>query len=305
MKILITDGLSADGIRILSDAGYELDEKKLTPADLVSRICDYDCIIVRSATKVTREVIEAGKKLKVIARGGVGVDNIDVEAAKRCGIPVVNTPGASSISVAELALGHMFAISRFLHVSTADMRQGKWPKKEYSDGIELYKKTLGIIGLGSIGKEVARRALSLGMQVLAYDPLLSPMDFFVEITTKDRLLRNSDIITLHLPYDPHRGPTIGRDEIGQMKKGVMIINCARGGVVDEAALLEGLESGKVLGAGLDVFTDEPPTAAQHALIAHPRVSVSPHIGGQTLEAQSRIGTEIALKVVKILSPQKI
>ncbi len=305
MKILITDGISPEGAKILTDAGYEVVQKKLTPEELVAQIGVYDCIIVRSATKVTKEVIEAGKNLKVIARGGVGVDNIDVKTAEQRGIPVLNTPGASAVSVAELAIGHMLAISRFLHVSTMDMRQGKWPKKEYSNGIELYKKTLGILGLGNIGKEVARRALGMGMQVLAYDPPFTAMDFFVEITTKERLLKNSDFITLHLPYDKQHGPAIGKAEFDQMKKGVILINCARGGVVDEAALLDALNSGKVAGAALDVFINEPPTEAQHALINHPRVSVSPHIGGQTIEAQDRVGTEIALKVIKTLTPEKV
>lgn len=304
MKILITDGMSPEGARILTDAGYEVIQKKLTPEELLVSIPVYDCIVVRSATKVTREVIEAGKNLKVIARGGVGVDNIDVKTATAKGIPVLNTPAASAVSVAELAIGHMLALSRFLHVSTMEMRQGKWPKKEYSAGTELYKKHLGILGLGNIGKEVARRALGFGMNVLAYDPPFAPMDFFVEITTKDNVIALSDFITLHLPFDKAAGPVIGRKEIAQMKKGVIIINCARGGVVEEAALLEGLQSGKVGGAGLDVFANEPPTEVQKLLIEHPHVSVSPHIGGSTIEAQERIGTEIALKVVKALSGEK-
>jgi D-3-phosphoglycerate dehydrogenase len=198
----------------------------------------------------------------------------------------------------------MFAVSRFLHLSTAAMKDGQWPKKEYSAGIELYKKTLGIIGLGNIGKEVARRALGLGMTVLAYDPPFAPMDFIVEITTKERLLAEADFITLHVPLDKVRGPAIGRQEIALMKNGVIIVNCSRGGVVDEEALLEGLNSGKVRGAALDVFVHEPPTEAERALFNHPRVSVSPHIGGSTIEAQDRVGTEIALKVVKALTMKR-
>jgi D-3-phosphoglycerate dehydrogenase len=303
MKILITDGISPEGAKILTDAGFDVHQKKVTPEELVASIAGYEAIIVRSATKVTREVIDAGTSLKVIARGGVGVDNIDVKHAQSKGIPVLNTPAASAISVAELALGHMLALSRFLHVSTGAMREGKWPKKEYSAGIELYKKSLGIVGLGNIGKEVARRALGFGMRVLAYDPPFTPMDFILEITTKEKLLANADFITLHLPFDKQAGPTIGRKEIAMMKKGVVIVNCARGGIVDEEALLEGLESGKIAGAGLDVFTNEPPTAAQAKLINHPRVSVSPHIGGSTVEAQERVGAEIALRVIKALSPE--
>ena len=304
MKILVTDGISPDGAKILTDAGHEVHQKTLTPTDLLAAIPAYDCIIVRSATKVTKEVINAGTNLKVIARGGVGVDNIDVIHAESKNIRVLNTPAASAISVAELAIGHMLALSRFLHVSTKEMREGKWPKKEYSKGIELYKKTLGIVGLGNIGKEVARRGLGLGMHVLAFDPPFAPMDFFVEITTKERVLRESDFLTLHLPFKKDQGPVIGKKEIELMKNGVILINCARGGVIDEQALLEGLNSGKVGGAGLDVFTNEPPSEAQKALIDHPRVSVSPHVGGSTVEAQQRVGAEIALKVVKAFNPEK-
>jgi D-3-phosphoglycerate dehydrogenase len=304
MKILITDGITSEGAKILTDAGHQVDKVKLTPEDLLKKIGEYDCIIVRSATKVTKEVIEVGKNLKVIARGGVGLDNIDVPVAESKGIKVLNTPLASSVSVAELALAHMLAVSRFLNVSTMEMRQGKWPKKEYGEGIELYKKNLGILGLGNIGKEVARRGLAFGMHVLAYDPPFTPMDFFVEITTKEKVLANADFITLHLPYNKKEGPIIGKKEFEMMKKGVVIVNCARGGVVDETALLEALNTGKVAGAGLDVFMNEPPTEAQKALINHPRVSVSPHVGGSTVEAQERVGAEIAQKVVKAFSAQE-
>jgi D-3-phosphoglycerate dehydrogenase len=300
----VTDGISPEGAKILSDGGHRVHQQSMKPEELLQRIPEYECIIVRSATKVTKEVIDAGTKLRVIARGGVGVDNIDVKHAESGGIMVLNTPGASAISVAELTIGHMFAVSRFLHLSTAAMKDGQWPKKEYSAGIELYKKTLGIIGLGNIGKEVARRALGLGMTVLAYDPPFAPMDFIVEITTKERLLAEADFITLHVPLDKVRGPAIGRQEIALMKNGVIIVNCSRGGVVDEEALLEGLNSGKVRGAALDVFVHEPPTEAERALFNHPRVSVSPHIGGSTIEAQDRVGTEIALKVVKALTMKR-
>ncbi len=305
MKILITDGISPEGAKILTDAGFQVDKVKLTPEELVARIGEYDSIIVRSATKVTKEVIAAGKNLKVIARGGVGLDNIDSAAAAAANIMVLNTPGASAVSVAELTLAHMLAVSRFLHASSMEMRQGKWPKKEYGSGIELFKKTLGIVGLGNIGKEVARRALGFGMHVLAYDPPFTPMDFIVEITTMEKLLTGSDYITLHLPFDKKAGPVIGKKEFDMMKKGVVIINCARGGVVDQKALLEALESGKVAAAALDVFEHEPPTEDERALINHPRVSVSPHIGGSTVEAQERVGTEIALKVVKALTPDQM
>ncbi len=303
MKILITDGISPEGAKILLDAGHDVDQVKYTPEELLSNIAKYDCILVRSATKVTKEVIEAGKNLKVIARGGVGLDNIDVEVAKAKGLTVLNTPGASAISVAELAIAHMFALSRFLHVSKMEMIAGKWPKKEYSKGIELHGKTLGVMGFGNIGKETARRALGLGMNVLAYDPPFTMMDFVIRITTREKLLQESDFITLHIPADKKAGPAIGKKEFDMMKRGVILVNCARGGVVDETALLEALESGKVAGAALDVFINEPPTEAQKALISHPRVSVSPHIGGSTVEGQERVGIEIAQRVVKAFNPE--
>ena len=302
MKILITDGISPEGAKILSDAGHAVDQLKYTPEELVANIGTYDCIVVRSATKVTKEVIEAGKNLKVIARGGVGLDNIDVAHAKSKNLQVLNTPGASAISVAELAIAHMFALSRFLHISKMEMAAGKWPKKEYSKGIELSQKTLGVMGFGSIGKEVARRGLGLGMNVIAYDPLFTPADFVVQATTREKLLAESDFITLHIPLDKKSGPAIGKSEFGLMKKGVIIINCARGGVVDEAALLEALDGGTVAGAALDVFTNEPPTEAQAALIKHPKVSVSPHVGGSTIEGQERVSVEIAQRIVKALNP---
>ena len=301
MKILIPDGISKEGAKLLIEAGHELNQTKLTPEELMTAIVDAEGIIVRSATKVTKEVIDAGTKLKVIARGGVGLDNIDVAYAKGKGLPVLNTPGASAISVAELAIGHMFAVSRFLNLSSMEMRQGKWPKKEYSKGIELFNKTLGLLGFGSIGKEVAHRGIGLGMRVMAFDPMYAPMQFDVELTSKENVLRNADFISMHIPLDKQAGAAIGKAELDMMKDGVVIINCARGGVVDEAALLDALNSGKVYAAGIDVFVNEPATDAQKALIEHPHVSVTPHIGAQTVEAQDRVSIEIAQKVIAALS----
>ena len=208
MKVLITDGISSEGAKILTEAGLDVCQKALTPQDLVNQIGDYDCIIVRSATKVTKDVIDAGKKLKVIARGGVGVDNIDVHAESKK-ILVLNTPGASAISVAELTIAHMLAVSRFLHVSTMEMRQGKWPKKEYGKGIELYRKTLGSSVSATSARKSARRALGMGMHVLAYDPPFAPMDFVVDITTRERLLASRLHHAPHAVRQKH-GPAIGR-----------------------------------------------------------------------------------------------
>lgn len=299
MKVLVSDGIEEIGAKILTEAGLEVVNKKVTPEELLQTIKEYDAIIVRSATKVTREVIDAGN-LKAIARGGVGLDNIDVAYAKEKGIPVLNTPGASSISVAELAIAHMFSVARFINVSNIEMRNGKWPKKDYAHGFELTGKTLGLIGFGNIGKEVAKRALGLGMTVVATDPFVTSTDMDVKIVSKDELLALADVISLHIPFIKAEGPTIKKAEFDKMKDGVVLINCARGGVVVEKDLLEALNSGKVKAAGIDVFENEPFTEAQHELINHPKVSVTPHIGASTDEAQERVGQEIAEKVVAVL-----
>jgi D-3-phosphoglycerate dehydrogenase len=298
MKILISDGIETAGENMLKEAGHEVVNQKFTPEELLKVIPDYDCIMVRSATKVTKEVIDTGKKLKVIARGGVGLDNIDVAYAKEKGIKVLNTPGASSISVAELAIAHMFAVCRFLNLSNTEMRSGKWPKKEYSKGIELTGKTLGLMGIGNIGKEVAKRALGLGMTVIAFDPFVTLIDLNVKLVTKDELLAKSDFISMHMPFIKAEGPAIAAPEFAMMKKGVIIINCARGGVVSEKDLLDALNNGIVAASGIDVFETEPPSDAQKELINHPRVSVTPHIGASTEEAQLRVGVEIAQRVIE-------
>ncbi len=300
MRVLVSDGIEKIGSEILKNAGFEVVEQKLTPEELLNEIEKYDAIIVRSATKVTKEVIDRGVNLKAIARGGVGLDNIDVAYAKEKGIPVLNTPGASSISVAELAIAHMFAVSRFLQLSNTEMRQGKWPKKEYSKGIELTGKTLGLLGFGNIGRDVAKRGLGLGMKVIAFDPFVNSTDMNVTLVSKDEVIKNSDFISLHMPLIKSEGPAIGEKEINDMKDGVIIVNCARGGVVSEKALLNALNNGKVSAAALDVFESEPPTEDQKELINHPRVSVTPHIGASTVEAQDRVGEEIANKVIDVL-----
>lgn len=245
--------------------------------------------MVRSATKVRKPAIDAAQGLKLIIRAGVGLDNIDADYAEAKGIKVLNTPKASTDSVAELALAHMFALARALVRATETMREGKWEKKAFH-GIELQGKTLGVIGIGRIGQAVARRALCLGMRVLAYDKYVkeSPLPG-VRMVSLEELLRESDFVTLHIPPDP-AGPVIGAREIALMKDGAFLINCARGGVVDEKALLEALNSGKLGGAGLDVFEEEPPKNME--LLKHPKVTLTPHIGAQTHEAQARIGDEI-------------
>ncbi len=301
MKVLVSDGIEKIGSDMLKAAGFEVVEQKMTPEELLANIEQFDAIMVRSATKVTKEVIEKGVNLKAIARGGVGLDNIDCVFAKEKGIPVLNTPGASSISVAELAIAHMFGVSRFIGISNVEMRQGKWPKKEYSHGMELTGKTLGLIGFGNIGREVAKRALGLGMSVVAFDPFVTTTDMDVTLTTKEGVLAQADFISLHIPFIKAEGASITAKEFAQMKDGVVLINCARGGVVCEKDLLDALNSNKVRYAGVDVFENEPATEAQTALINHPRVSVTPHIGASTDEAQLRVGAEIAQKVIDTLN----
>ncbi|MFN3821159.1 MAG: D-2-hydroxyacid dehydrogenase [bacterium] len=289
-KVLINDGMSQEGIKMLKGAGFEVIDQKIPQEELPARIAPFEAIVVRSATKVTREVIDGGKNLKVIVRGGVGVDNIDVKYAESKGIKVFNTPGASSASVAELALAHMFALARFVIDANITMRAGAWEKKKYAAGIELQGKTLGILGYGRIGKELGKRALALGMRVITYDPFVTEVEPPALWVEKEALLRQSDFVSLHVPKLPE-GPAIGAQEIAIMKDGAFIINCARGGVVDEKALLDALNSGKLGGAGLDVFEKEP--TDHWELIKHPKVSVTPHIGASTVEAQDRIGTEVA------------
>ncbi|MDT8325114.1 MAG: D-2-hydroxyacid dehydrogenase [Bacteroidota bacterium] len=300
MKILITDGISETGAKMLQDAGHEVVQQKLSPEELLRQIGAYEAILVRSATKVRKEVIDAGNRLKVIGRGGVGLDNIDVAYAKEKGIAVVNTPGASSISVAELAIAHMFAVSRFLPASNIEMRKGEWPKKAYSKGMELTGKTLGLFGFGNIGRETAKRALGLGMSVIAHDPFVTETDMDVTLVSKDDVLAKADYISLHIPFIKEQGPTLTAAEFAKMKDGVVLINCARGGTVAEKDLIEALNSGKVRAAGIDVYENEPVTEAQTALVNHPNVSVTPHIGASTVEGQTRVGIEIAERVIDAL-----
>ncbi|MFO7840675.1 MAG: D-2-hydroxyacid dehydrogenase [Fidelibacterota bacterium] len=296
MKVLITDGLCEKGQEILKEAGIDFLIKHYEPEELIREIPEYDCVLVRSATKVPAEVIDAGKNLKVIARGGAGIDNIDHEYAKTKGIPTLNTPAANSASVAELAIAHMFALARFLNRSNISMPEGKWEKKKYK-GFELAGKTLGVIGCGKIGQLTAEKALGLGMKVLATDPVVKECPLDIDFTSYDDVLEKSDIISLHVPK--MKEALIKKEDIDKMKDGVYIINCARGGVVDEKALLDALNSGKVAGAGLDVYVNEPTDNME--LVAHPNTSVTPHIGASTAEAQERVGIEIAEKIVKALN----
>ena len=291
MKVLICDPLAESAIARLKEAGLEVVERTgMSPEELAAELAKgYDAVVVRSATKVRKAAIDAAVGLKLIVRAGVGLDNIDVEYAREKGIQVRNTPRASTDSVAELALAHMLALARALPQATISLREGRWEKKAFK-GIELAGKTLGVVGIGRIGQAVAKRALCLGMRVIAFDKFVkeSPLPQ-VRMVSLEELLREADFVTLHVPADP-AGPVIGEQEIARMKEGAYLINCARGGVIDESALLAALDSGKLAGAGLDVSEEEPPTNME--LLRHPKVSLTPHIGAQTKEAQARVGDEV-------------
>ena len=294
MRILVTDGMDKTALETLRAKGHEVVEQFYAPEELGEAIRDFDVVVVRSATKVRANHIDAakGSRLKLIIRGGVGVDNIDVAYAEANGIAVKNTPRASSNSVAELALAHMLSCARFVSIAGHTMREGKWEKKAYGKGIELQGKTLGIVGFGRIGQHLGVMAKAIGMKVIAFDiyqvPVISEQ-LDIPYVEMDELLAKSDFISVHAPA-VDGGALINAERIAKMKEGVVIVNTSRGSNVDEDALLAALESGKVRAAGLDVYADEP--ASNVALYSHPMVSCTPHIGAATVEAQKRIGQEI-------------
>ncbi|MCB2294760.1 D-2-hydroxyacid dehydrogenase [Clostridium algoriphilum] len=293
IRVLVTDGMAESAVVELKTKGFEVVEQFYEPEVLGEKLKEFDVIVVRSKTKVRQPLIdkavEAGR-LKLIIRGGVGVDNIDVAYAKGKGIGVTNTPNASSGSVAELALAHMFAVSRYVNISNVSMRQGKWDNEKY-EGVEIGGKTLGLVGFGRISRELAKKASALDMTVI-YTNLTGKVNGFdeYEFCKLNDLLKKSDYVSLHIPFIKENGVTIGKDQLAMMKVGAFLINCARGGLIDEVALVEALDNGKLAGAGIDVFADEP--TKNEALVNHPKVSVTPHIGGATKETQMRIGSEI-------------
>lgn len=309
-KILANDGIDAQGKSILEKAGFTVVTEKVAQENLIQAINDnqYVALTVRSATKVRKELIDACPGLKLIGRGGVGMDNIDVEYAKSKGVQVVNTPAASSHSVAELVFAGLFSMARFTYDSNRQMpisgdTQFDVLKKKYAKGIELGGKTLGIIGIGRIGQSVAKIALGCGMRVIAYDPFINSVEIPVtiygagnvvskiETVSLDEVLREADFITLHVPG----GKVISKIEIEKMKDGVCLVNAARGGVIVEQDLIDALNSGKVAHAALDVFENEP--TPSKVLLTHPKIALTPHIGAATEEAQERIGIELAEKII--------
>ncbi len=304
-KILLTDGLEENGQAIMRASAQVDNRNNITPEELLTVIGEYDALVVRGRTKVTAAVFEAGKKLKVVGRSGVGVDNIDLNAAKEHKVTVVNAPIATTIAVAELTMGLMLSVMREIPRADAGMKGGKWLKKEL-EGNELYKKTLGVIGFGRIGSAVGVRAAAFGMKVLGYDPLIKPDEIKSRggiPVSMDELLAESDVITMHLPLTADSKNLLSTAAFDKMKTGVRIVCAARGGVIDEAALLAALNSGKVTAAGLDVFATEPPGLTE--LVAHPRVVCTPHVGAQTVEAQARAAEDIGTEVLAALNGQPL
>jgi D-3-phosphoglycerate dehydrogenase / 2-oxoglutarate reductase len=314
IKILANDGIHPDGKLLLEEADYQVDTDKVAQEDLMKVLPQYDAIIVRSATKVRKDLIDACPNLKIIARGGVGLDNIDVEYARSKGIKVINTPAASSRAVAELAFGHAFTLARMLHSANRAMpvegdTNFKTLKSSYSKGFQLAGRTLGIIGFGRIGQEAARIGLGLGMNVIPTDPYIAEaeipiqpfgfknlkLDIRLETRPLDEMLKKADLITIHVPFSGGT-PLIGADEFAKMKKGAVLINTSRGGVVDELAMLEALNSGHLGGAGLDVFDNEP--TPRKEILSHSKISMTPHTGAETQEAQVNIALELADNIIE-------
>ena len=316
MRILINDGMHPKGVQLLKDAGHDVDTNFIPQEELTSKLNSYDAVLVRSATKIRKELIDQSPNLKLIGRGGVGLDNIDVSYAKEKVIAVFNTPAASTRSVAELAIAHLFGIVRSLPMVNKKMavdgiNDFKSLKKTASKGIELEGKTLGLIGFGRIAKETASIALGCGMKIIAFDPYISEGDVPVKLhpsydnnykinvktTTKEEVLAESDFISLHIPGG--QGYVLDAPEFEQMKDGVGIVNCARGGTISENALIEAINSEKVKYVATDVFENEPPT--DDRLLRMDNVGLSPHIGASTQEAQERVGVQLAISVIEYFS----
>ncbi len=304
MKVLVADKIAPSGVEYLREqSGVEVVEAYGSPPEkILELVKDVDAIIVRSETKVTREVMEAAPQLKAVGRAGVGVDNIDVEAATGRGVIVMNTPGGNTVATAELTFTHLLCASRPVPQAFASMQAGKWDRKAFS-GTELFRKTLGVCGVGRIGGEVARRAQAFGMRVIAYDPYLAPSrakSLDIEAVDLDTVFREADYITVHMPKTERTANMINKDAFAKMKDGVRLVNCARGGLINEADLLEALESGKVAAVGLDVYESEP-LAEDSAFRKSPNAVLTPHLGASTKEAQENVGVEVAQAVLEALA----
>jgi D-3-phosphoglycerate dehydrogenase / 2-oxoglutarate reductase len=304
-KILLTDGLGKEGKEVLSSKAEIGDRKGITADELLSEIEDYQAVIVRGRTKITRQVLEQAKNLKVVGRAGVGVDNIDLKAAQENNVTVVNAPVATTTSVAELTMGFIFSLAREIPRADGYMKKGEWIKKQLV-GVELKNKILGIIGYGHIGAAVGKLASSIGMRIIAYDALLKPESVVVDggqLLPFDEVIAGSDFLTIHTPMTDETRGLINKDVISKMKDGVFIINAARGGIIDEIALLDGLNSGKIGGVALDVYLNEPPT--NQDLINHPKLIATPHIAGQTIDGQAQVSIDIATEVLSALAGEQL
>ncbi len=308
MKVLVSDSLGQGGMDILrKEKNIQVDEKVgLKPEELKKIIGEYDAILVRSATKVTAEIIEAGKKLRVIGRAGVGVDNVDLEAATKRGIIVMNTPEGNTISTAELSFSMLMAVARNIPQADAHVKKGEWKRNKFQ-GSELNGKTLGIVGFGRIGREVAKRGAAFNMKVMVFDPFISKeavKEWPVEFVDVPTLLKNSDFVTFHTPLTAETRNLLNKDTFKLCKKGMRIVNCARGGIVDEAALAEALQNGQIAGAAFDVFVSEPPPA-DHPLLKLPQFICTPHLGAVTEEAQENVAVDVAKQAIDALNDRAI
>ncbi|MDX5321700.1 MAG: D-2-hydroxyacid dehydrogenase [Bacteroidota bacterium] len=321
IRILANDGMEASAIEMLEKAGFQVDTNKVAQENLAEALKNYDAITVRSATKVRKDLIDACPNLKLIGRGGVGMDNIDVEYARSKGIRVVNTPAASSASVAEMVFAHIFSAVRNLAESNRLMPEKGTTDfsaiKKASEGVELRGKAMGIIGFGRIGQETAKIAFGLGMDVYAYDPYVAEAEIYlhlgatagnqrikipVKTVSKEEVLQKADFVSLHVPFNEGDAPVIGAPEMAKMKKGAGIVNCARGGAVNESDLIEAMANGQIAYAGLDVFAKEPPV--DDRVLKVKGISLSAHVGGSTKEAQSNIGAELAEKIIDFFNSGK-
>lgn len=304
MKILITDKTANEAIQLLKDAGHETTFDEMDHDTLLKEIGKYDALMVRGRTKVVKEIVNAGSKgnLKVIGRAGIGVDNVDIETAGKHGIPVVNAPTGATVSVAELTIAHMLSLSRNIAKADNSMKKGEWAKKQFK-GNELYGKILGLIGTGNIGKMAGKFAQCFGMKIIGYDPYISKEDMMKDgiekIEELGKLMSRSDFISLHLPHTPKTHYIVNEEMISKMKPTSFLINCARGGTVDEKALYNALKNGKIAGAGIDVFEKEPPQ--DNPLLQLDNVVLTPHLGANTKEGQIRAGTVCAEQIIKILA----
>ena len=303
MKVLICDKVESSAVEKMRKGGLTVDDKGgINAQDLLNVIGDYDIMVVRSATKATKEVIEKGKNLKLIVRGGVGMDNIDAEAAKKANVMVENTPEASSISVAELTIGLMFALARKITIADSTIKAGKWEKKRL-EGTELYKKTLGLVGVGRIGFEAAKRATALGMSVVGYDPYLNPVPEHITkagikmVKTVDEIYSQSDYISLHMPKTKETAGMINTEAFKKMKKTAYILNCARGGIIVEKDLADALKAGTIAGAAIDVYEKEPITPDNPLLAVGEKIILTPHLGASSVEGQNRVGDAVADKLI--------